>query len=205
MCCSRNKVYNSHLHHHAVEFPQNQLTCGLKFFFSGKLTTLRVKQSSGSYCSFLLTFKNDDHNSQGGMELFKSVKVVSIHPLSKNKFLVLDSSGLLHVFSLSNEKMGSGASSKQYSENIHTYRLDYPMKVQLTAVFPSSSTSKFLFWISCFSFMVWFTSLINLSRVFVQRHSFFGFQMVGTLYMLCQLLMLNPLTATMEMVSEKGS
>ncbi|XP_062206591.1 uncharacterized protein LOC133908537 isoform X2 [Phragmites australis] len=106
-----------------------------------KLTTLRVKQSSGSYCSFLLTFKNDDHNSQGGMELFKSVKVVSIHPLSKNKFLVLDSSGLLHVFSLSNEKMGSGASSKQYSENIHTYRLDYPMKVQLAAVFPSSSTN----------------------------------------------------------------
>ncbi|XP_066314796.1 uncharacterized protein [Miscanthus floridulus] len=104
-----------------------------------KLTTLRVKQSSGSYCSFLLAFQNDGHKSEGSMELLKSVKAVSIHPLSKNKFLVLDSSGVLHVFSLSTTEMGSGAASKQYSENIHTYRLDYPMKVQLSAVFSVTS------------------------------------------------------------------
>ena len=82
------------------------------------------------------------------MELLKSVKAVSIHPLSKNKFLVLDSSGVLHVFSLSTTEMGSGAAaaaSKQYSENIHTYRLDYPMKVQLSAVFSVTSISEFLF------------------------------------------------------------
>lgn len=79
------------------------------------------------------------------MELLKSLKAVSIHPLSKNKFLVLDSSGVLHVFSISTTEMGSGAASKQYSENIHTYRLDYPMKVQLSAVFSVSSISEFLF------------------------------------------------------------
>ena len=116
-----------------------------KLFFSGKLTTLRVTQSSGSYCPFFLTVQNDGHNSQGSRELLKSEKAVSIHPLSKNKFLVLDSNGVLHVFSLSTTEVGSGVSIKHYSENIHTYRLDYPMKVQLSAVFPSSSISKFLF------------------------------------------------------------
>ncbi|KAG0539030.1 hypothetical protein BDA96_03G287700 [Sorghum bicolor] len=116
-----------------------------------KLTTLRVKQSSGSYCSFLLAFQNDDHKSEGSMELLKSVKAVSIHPLSKDKFLVLDSSGVLHVFSLSTTEMGSGAAaaaSKQYSENIHTYRLDYPMKVQLSAVFSVTSIKTQIFWVS---------------------------------------------------------
>jgi len=110
-----------------------------------KLTTLRVTQSSGSYCPFFLTVQNDGHNSEGSRELVKSEKAISIHPLSKNKFLVLDSNGVLHVFSLSTTEVGSGASIKHYSENIHTYRLDYPMKVQLSAVFPSSSISKFLF------------------------------------------------------------
>ncbi|KAJ1284911.1 hypothetical protein BS78_03G241700 [Paspalum vaginatum] len=109
-----------------------------------KLTTLRVKQSSGSYCSS----QNDDYKSQGDMESMKSVKVVSIHPLSKNKFLVLDSSGVLHVFILPVIEMGSGAASKQYSENIHTYRLNHPMKVQLSAVFSSSSIKTQIFWVS---------------------------------------------------------
>jgi len=78
----------------------------------------------------------------------KSEKAISIHPLSKNKFLVLDSNGVLHVFSLSTTEVGSGASIKHYSENIHTYRLDYPMKVQLSAVFPSSSIKTQIFWVS---------------------------------------------------------
>jgi len=104
-----------------------------------------VTQSSGSYCPFFLTVQNDGHNSEGSRELVKSEKAISIHPLSKNKFLVLDSNGVLHVFSLSTTEVGSGVSIKHYSENIHTYRLDYPMKVQLSAVFPSSSISEFLF------------------------------------------------------------
>ncbi|CAO1947868.1 unnamed protein product [Urochloa humidicola] len=113
-----------------------------------KLTTSRVKQSSGSYCPFLLASQNDGHNSKGDMELLKLEKAVSIHPLSKNKFLVLDSYGLLHVFSLSTMEVGSGAARKQYSENIQTYHLDYPMKVQLSAVFPSSSIKTQIFWVS---------------------------------------------------------
>jgi hypothetical protein len=67
------------------------------------------------------------------------VKVVSIRPLSKDKFLVLDSAGLLHVFSLQNKELLSEATSKRYSGN-HTHCLDNAMKVQLFAVFPSSST-----------------------------------------------------------------
>jgi hypothetical protein len=43
----------------------------------------------------LVTVKNGDRNLLGGMESLKSVQAVSIHPLSKNKVLVLDSSGLL--------------------------------------------------------------------------------------------------------------
>lgn len=115
-----------------------------QIFFPGKLTTLRVKQSSGSYCPFL-TFQNDGLKSKGGMELLKSEKAISIHPLSKNKFLVLDSYGVLHVFSVLTTAVGSGGASEQYSENLHTRRLDYPMKVQLSAVFPSSSASELLF------------------------------------------------------------
>ncbi|RLM92263.1 uncharacterized protein C2845_PM08G22740 [Panicum miliaceum] len=113
-----------------------------------KLTTLRVTQNSGSYCPFFLTVQNDGPNSQGNRKLLKSEKAVSIHPLSKNKFLVLDSNGVLHVFSLSTTEVGSGASRKHYSENIHTCRLDYPMKVQLSAVFPSSSIKTQIFWVS---------------------------------------------------------
>ncbi|CAO2166033.1 unnamed protein product, partial [Urochloa humidicola] len=113
-----------------------------------KLTTLRVKQSSGSYCPFLLASQNDGHDSKGGVELLKLEKAVSIHPLSKNKFLVLDSYGLLHVFCLSTTEVGSGAARKQYSENIQTYRLEYPMKVQRSAVFPSSSIKTQIFWVS---------------------------------------------------------
>ncbi|KAL6839868.1 hypothetical protein ACP4OV_029678 [Aristida adscensionis] len=113
----------------------------------GKLTTLRVKQSSGSYYSLSLTSENG-HNLKGGMELLKSVQAISIHPLSKNKFVALDSLGVLHVFSFTNTELFSGADSKQYYENTHIYRLDYPMKVQFSAVFPSSSTKTQIFWVS---------------------------------------------------------
>jgi hypothetical protein len=92
-----------------------------------------------------VTFKNGDRNLLGGMESLKSVQAISIHPLSKNKVLVLDSSGSLHVFSLPNTEMGSAAGSKQHPENIHIYHLNYPMKVQLCAVIPNDSTSEFSF------------------------------------------------------------
>jgi hypothetical protein len=45
-------------------------------------------------------------------------------------------------------------------------------------------------------------------RVFVQRHNFFGFQMVDIvdiLYMLCLQLRLNPLTVIMETLLENES
>jgi hypothetical protein len=41
--------------------------------------------------------------------------------------------------------MGSGVGNKQHHENIRLYHLNYPMKVQLSAVFPSDSTSEFAF------------------------------------------------------------
>jgi hypothetical protein len=92
-----------------------------------------------------VTFKNGDRNLLGGMESLKSVQAISIHPLSKNKVLVLDSSGSLHVFSLPNTEMGSCSGNKQHPENIHIYHLNYPMKVQLCAVIPNDSTSEFSF------------------------------------------------------------
>ncbi|KAL5226452.1 hypothetical protein ABZP36_014717 [Zizania latifolia] len=112
-----------------------------------KLTTLRVKQTLGSYCSFVSTFSSEDHNSQGGIEVTNATKVVSIHPLSKEKFLVLDSAGVLHVFSPPNKELFSEATSKGYCGS-RTYRLDNDMKVQLFAVFPSSSTKTQIFWVS---------------------------------------------------------
>ncbi|CAM0882229.1 unnamed protein product [Alopecurus aequalis] len=105
-----------------------------------KLTTLRVKQSSGSCASFFLAFNQVDHNLQGGVNLIKSVKAVSIQPFSKDKFLVLDSAGVLHVFSLQNTELVREASK--------TYGLDCAMKVQLFAVFPSSSTKTQILWVS---------------------------------------------------------
>jgi hypothetical protein len=109
---------------------------------------LRVKQTSGSYFSFFSSCSSEDHhNSQGAVEVKNVVKVVSIRPLSKDKFLVLDSAGLLHVFSLQNKELLSEATSKRYSGN-HTHCLDNAMKVQLFAVFPSSSTKTEIFWIS---------------------------------------------------------
>uniref|UniRef100_J3L352 Cleavage/polyadenylation specificity factor A subunit N-terminal domain-containing protein n=2 Tax=Oryza brachyantha TaxID=4533 RepID=J3L352_ORYBR len=113
-----------------------------------KLTTLRVKQTSGSYGSFFSSFSSKDHHySQGGIEVSKVEKVVSIHPLSKDKFMVLDSAGVLHVFNLQNKDLFSEATSKRYSGS-RTYCLDNAMKVQLFAVFPSSSTKTQIFWVS---------------------------------------------------------
>ncbi|XBI28447.1 hypothetical protein VPH35_052676 [Triticum aestivum] len=111
-----------------------------------KLTTLRVKQSSGSYSSFFLAFNQEDHNSQGGVKLIKSVKAVSIQPSSKDKFLVLDSAGVIHAFSLRNAELELEAAK--------TCFLDCAMKVQLFAVFPSSSTSEFLYWLCSFYIVV---------------------------------------------------
>uniref|UniRef100_A0ACD5VTY8 Uncharacterized protein n=1 Tax=Avena sativa TaxID=4498 RepID=A0ACD5VTY8_AVESA len=105
-----------------------------------KLTTLRVKQSSGSYSSIFLVFNQVDHNSQGGVNLIKSAKAVSIQPFSKDKFLVLDSAGALHVFSLQNTELAPEATK--------TYCLDCAMKVQLFAAFPSSSTKTQPLWVS---------------------------------------------------------
>lgn len=105
-----------------------------------KLTTLRVKQSSGSYSSIFLAFNQVDHNLQGGVNLIKSAKAVSIQPFSKDKFLVLDSAGALHVFSLQNTELAPEATK--------TYCLDCAMKVQLFAVFPSSSTKTQTLWVS---------------------------------------------------------
>ncbi|KAM3350764.1 hypothetical protein ACQJBY_023063 [Aegilops geniculata] len=105
-----------------------------------KLTTLRVKQSSGSYSSFFLAFNQEGHNSQGGVKLIKSVKAVSIQPSSKDKFLVLDSAGVIHAFSLRNAELEPEAAK--------TCFLDCAMKVQLFAVFPSSSTKTQILWVS---------------------------------------------------------
>uniref|UniRef100_A0A453FAU6 Uncharacterized protein n=1 Tax=Aegilops tauschii subsp. strangulata TaxID=200361 RepID=A0A453FAU6_AEGTS len=105
-----------------------------------KLTTLRVKQSSGSYSSFFLAFNQEDHNSQGGVKLIKSVKAVSIQPSSKDKFLVLDSAGVIHAFSLRNAELEPEAAK--------TCFLDCAMKVQLFAVSPSSSTKTQILWVS---------------------------------------------------------
>ncbi|XP_048564138.1 RE1-silencing transcription factor-like isoform X1 [Triticum urartu] len=105
-----------------------------------KLTTLRVKQNSGSYSSFFLAFNQEDHNSQGGVKLIKLVKAVSIQPSSKDKFLVLDSAGVIHAFSLRNAELEPEAAK--------TCFLDCAMKVQLFAVFPSSSTKTQILWVS---------------------------------------------------------
>jgi hypothetical protein len=103
-----------------------------------------VKQSSGSF----LAFNQVDYNSHGGVKLIKSVKAVSIQPFSKDKFLVLDSAGVLHVFSLQNTELAPDATK--------TYCLDCAMKVQLFAVFPSSSTSESLYCFVLFA-LWWFT------------------------------------------------
>ncbi|KAL3525437.1 hypothetical protein ACH5RR_013809 [Cinchona calisaya] len=67
----------------------------------------------------------------------KSPKAISIHALSPNKFLILDSDGDLHLVSLSNSVHGS-------ESPFHTKQLNQTMKVRKLAVLPGSHT----LWIS---------------------------------------------------------
>nr|CAD1823484.1 unnamed protein product [Ananas comosus var. bracteatus] len=100
---------------------------------------LRIKQNSENSYSFLVAMNCASVQKQkNGTGVLASAKAVSVHALSKNKFLILDSVGDLHVLSLRNKAVPSGITDQcsLTSKEAHTYRLDHPMKIQLLAVLP---------------------------------------------------------------------
>ncbi|XP_073002978.1 uncharacterized protein [Typha latifolia] len=116
-----------------------------------KLRTVRVQQNSGDHCSFFIAMSCDkEENLKNGMGVLTLVKAVSIHTLSKNKFMVLDSAGDLHILSLHSTIMTSETTGG-YSitpKGAHTHHLDHVMKVQLLAVLPDISMKKQVIWAS---------------------------------------------------------
>ncbi|OAY80249.1 hypothetical protein ACMD2_25167 [Ananas comosus] len=116
-----------------------------------KLKMLRIKQNSENSYSFLVAMNCASVQKQkNGTGVLASAKAVSVHALSKNKFLILDSVGDLHVLSLRNKAVPSGITDQcsLTSKEAHTYRLDHPMKIQLLAVLPNTSTKTQVVWVS---------------------------------------------------------
>ncbi|XP_020106259.1 uncharacterized protein LOC109722576 [Ananas comosus] len=116
-----------------------------------KLKMLRIKQNSENSYSFLVAMNCASVQKQkNGTGVLASAKAVSVHALSKNKFLILDSVGDLHVLSLRNKAVPSGITDQcsLTSKEAHTYRLDHPMKIQLLAVLPNTSAKTQVVWVS---------------------------------------------------------
>ncbi|KAK9271869.1 hypothetical protein L1049_002234 [Liquidambar formosana] len=106
---------------------------------STKLRPTKLRQDSGAY---FVAFKSKEVecSKSTGLPLM-SAKAISIHALSPNKLLILDSVGDLHLLHLSNPVLGSKIT-------FHMRQLTQFMKVQKLAVLPDMSTRTQTVWIS---------------------------------------------------------
>ncbi|KAJ9173085.1 hypothetical protein P3X46_016259 [Hevea brasiliensis] len=107
-----------------------------KHYVSVKHRSVRCRHDSGEGGACFVAFKSKE------VEGSKStVKAVSIQALSPKNFMILDSTGDLHMLCLSNPVGGSNISS-------HMMHLPHSMKVQKLAVLPDISSRIQTFWIS---------------------------------------------------------
>ncbi|KAK1279544.1 hypothetical protein QJS04_geneDACA003083 [Acorus gramineus] len=127
---------------------------------SAKLRTVKLKQDSGELGSFFMPLKIQSSKLSGKLTL---VKAVSIHYLSPKKFLILDSSGDLHLLSLLDTDTVSEANNQSCpsSSCASVRRLEYIMKVQMLAVLPDIPTRTQIIWISDASHSVHIASLMD--------------------------------------------
>lgn len=105
---------------------------------------MKLRQDSGDLGSFFVAFKCSKVQSRNSLQtVIASVEAVSIHSMSQQRFLILDSNGDLHLFSLHNSATGSELFARSCipSRNGCMRRLNYTMKVQLLAVRPDTSKS----------------------------------------------------------------
>lgn len=92
-----------------------------------KLRTLKLRQDSREDISHFLAFRIKE------VERYKSAKAISIHSISPNKFLILDSDGVLRFLHLHNSIHGP-----EFSCNME--QLTQTMRVRKLAVFPGMFT-----------------------------------------------------------------
>ncbi|KAF3326644.1 hypothetical protein FCM35_KLT08274 [Carex littledalei] len=125
-----------------VDFSANKKNC--------KLRTVKVKQNSGEYFSFFVSFNEGSSvKSENENKVPQLARAVSIHPFSKKTFMVLDSAGDLHFFNvLNNSGMGPNSQCNMKSGDFCTTRLDVTMKMRLLAVPPNFSTKAQIIWLS---------------------------------------------------------
>ncbi|XXG88043.1 hypothetical protein AAC387_Pa12g0311 [Persea americana] len=117
---------------------------------------VKLRQDSGDLGSFFVAFKCLEVQSRNGLQtVTASLKAVSIHSLSQQRFLILDSNGVLHLFSMHNTTIDSEVSTRSCipSRNGRMRRLNYTMKVQMLAVHPDIASRTYTIWISdgCYS------------------------------------------------------
>ncbi|KAJ6936275.1 hypothetical protein NC652_011104 [Populus alba x Populus x berolinensis] len=103
----------------------------------GKQRSVRCSQDSGEGGACFVAFKREVTE---GMKP-TTLKAVSIQALPPKKFVILDSTGDLHILCLSAPVVGPNVMA-------HMRRLPHSMKVQKLAVFPDFSSKKQTFWVS---------------------------------------------------------
>ncbi|XP_078164836.1 uncharacterized protein LOC144559636 isoform X2 [Carex rostrata] len=125
-----------------VDFSANKKKC--------KLRTVKVKQNSGEYYPFFVSFnEGSSMKSENENKSPQLAKAVSIHPFSKKTFMVLDSAGDLHFFNLvNNSGMVPNSQCNMKSRDFCTNQLDVTIKVRLLAVPPNFSTKAQIIWLS---------------------------------------------------------
>ncbi|CAN0928921.1 hypothetical protein LINGRAHAP2_LOCUS36757 [Linum grandiflorum] len=102
-----------------------------------KPRSVRWRKDSNEGCSCFVPFKSKDVEGLGS----SIGKATSIQALSAKKFMILDSTGDLHVLSLSNPGGGSNIVSD-------IRKIPYSMKVQNLAVLPDISLRTQTVWVS---------------------------------------------------------
>ncbi|XP_061979013.1 uncharacterized protein LOC133699669 isoform X2 [Populus nigra] len=108
-----------------------------KHCVSVKQRSVRCSQDSGEGGACFVAFKREVTE---GMKP-TTLKAVSIQALPPKKFVILDSTGDLHILCLSAPVVGPNVMA-------HMRRLPHSMKVQKLAVFPDFSSKMQTFWVS---------------------------------------------------------
>lgn len=99
-----------------------------------KLRTLKLRQDSREDISHFLAFRIKEVERYKSNKMpVKSAKAISIHSISPNKFLILDSDGVLRFLHLRNSIHGP-----EFSCNME--QLTQTMRVRKLAVFPGMFT-----------------------------------------------------------------
>lgn len=132
---------------------------------SAKRRIVKLRQDSGELGSMYVAFKCSESQSTKGLQTaIASPKPVSIHALSQQRFLILDSVGDLYLWNLHNTALGSEVSghSCMPSRDGQMRRLDYTMKVQMLAVLPDISMRTHTVWTSDGCHSVHLTSLADI-------------------------------------------